>query len=242
MDKPLEISKWKKEFLFLITPQSPRYESLRELEGKLNNLVQFIDKLNRDNKKEAKFGIEVCTLAISYTDKLVEFFGFAEGNTPEPINFNQACETVKAMLFNVHKKNVEFNYYISQENQKDFEFQHDQDAHKYKLKIITIDITPASKIQLDESRLRIIYKDQEVFLESKIKFKLFEILCKNHGQPIDYKTLFNYAWERDLQSSFEKTDNNNLARKKLELTKLLPEDLKIKIESRIKGTYVLNFI
>lgn len=240
MDKPLKISKWKKEFLFLITPQSPRYESLRELEGKLNNLVQFIDNLNRDNKREAKFGIEVCKQAIGYTDKLVEFFGFAEGNTPEPINFDQAYETVKAMLFNVQNMNVEINFFRNQENQNDSDLQHDQSANKSK--ITTINITPHSKIHMNETTLQIIYKEKTVFLKSKIIFQLFKTLALSHGQEVDCKTLFNLAWEKDLQSSFEKTDNNNLARKKLELTKLLPKDLKIKIESRIKGTYVLNFI
>lgn len=235
------MAKWEKEFFFPLTRNSPRYECLLELEAKLESVFGFIDKLNRNNENETKLGIEICKLAISCTDKVVEFFGFADGNTPEPINFDQAYETINTMLLKVQEKNVEFNYYRSQENQKNLEYQHDQLAHKYKPQIITIDVNPSLKIQLDESRLLIIYKDKAVFLESAIKFKLFKILCINHGQPVDYKTLFNSAWGRDLDSSFEKTDNNNLARKKLELTKLLPEDLKIKIESQINGTYVLNF-
>jgi DNA-binding response OmpR family regulator len=241
MSKSINISEWEEDFLFYITQHTPRYESLRELEKKLVRVIAFLNTLNKNNPNENKAGIEISKFAISYTDKLVEFFGFGEGNTPKPFNFDQALNIVFNILINVHQMNVDINYFVKQENEKCSEIEPHQvlDINKPQIKVIAV--SSGSKIQLDESRLVISYKSKEVFLESKIKFKLFEILCVNHGQPVQYNFLFNIAWGKDPNSAFETTDKNNLSRTKGQLTKLLPKDLKIKIESTISGTYVMNF-
>ena len=92
MSKPINICEWEEDFLFYITRHSPRYESLRELERKLVRVIAFLNTLNKNNPNENKAGIEISKFAISYTDKLVEFFGFGDGNTPKPFNFDQALQ------------------------------------------------------------------------------------------------------------------------------------------------------
>ncbi len=239
MSKPINICEWEDEFQFLITPFSERYESLVELEKKLGEVICYLDGLNKDYPNENLLGIEISKLAVNYTDKLVEFFGFADGNTKKPENFDQAYKTVTNMFLNVHQMNVDFSYFISQES---VELQPDQALDNSKPLIKIIDISDSSKIELDESRLVITYKNTEVFLKHKINFKIFEKLCINHGYPIPYKDIFITAWEKqDSNFIFEDTDRHNLAKTKLELVGLLPKELVINIASTIVGTYVMTF-
>lgn len=111
------MSQWEEEFKFIISPISSRYESLIELQKKLAEVIDCLDGLNKDNKEQNLFGIKISKLAISYTDKLVEFFGFAEGDTPKPLNFNQAYEIVTNMFLNVKRMNVDFAYFKCHQNE-----------------------------------------------------------------------------------------------------------------------------
>ena len=164
MSKPINICEWEEDFLFYITRHSPRYESLRELERKLVRALAFLYTLNKNNPNENKAGIEISKLAISYTNKLVDFFGFAEGNIPKPFNFDQAINIVFNILINVHQMNVDINYFVKQENEKCSEIEPHQvfDINKPQIKVIAV--SSGSKIQLDESRLVISYKNIEVLL------------------------------------------------------------------------------
>lgn len=103
---------WEEEFKFLINRNSPRYESLLELEKKLAEVISYLDRLDKGNKEQNLFGIEISKLAIKYTDKLVEFFGFAEGDTLiNQLDFDKAYKTVTSMFLNVKRMNVDFTYF-----------------------------------------------------------------------------------------------------------------------------------
>jgi hypothetical protein len=105
------IGQWEDEFQFLITSISPRYESLLELEKKLAEVIHYLDWLNKDDKEQNLLGIEISKLAINYTDKLVEFFGFAEGDTSPPLDFDDAYKIITDMFLNVKRMNVDFTYF-----------------------------------------------------------------------------------------------------------------------------------
>ena len=238
MDKTI-ISRWEDKFMFLITSTSPRYESLIELQKKLAEVISYLDRLNKDHVEQSLLGIEISKLAINYTDKLVEFFGFAEGDTSPPLDFDDAYKIITDMFLNVKRMNVDFSI-IMCEGSIELEPEPTFDISKTNIK--TIYISESLKIELDESRLEITYKNTKVFLKHKIKFRLFEILCINHGNPIPYKDIFITAWEKqDSNFIFEDTDRHNLAKTKLELVGLLPKELGINIASTIVGTYVMTF-
>ena len=105
------MGQWEERFEFLITSISPRYESLLELQKKLAEVISYLNSLNKDDKEQNLLGIEISKLAINYTDKLVEFFGFADGNTKNPQNFDQAYSTVANMFLNVKQMNINFTYF-----------------------------------------------------------------------------------------------------------------------------------
>lgn len=246
---------WKKLFQDDIHTYMPVLETVIELEEKLKETLFYLQTID---SATASQGIIIAKIGLTYAAKFLEMHFHMDDSFPEFTNLDQAILYLKNTIAQVGRINAEYRYCKSLENSMPQEpVTHNEETVPVEsgnteeqaikrisqLETHTIQTTQGV-ILLDDLTKCITFKTNTIHFPSEKNYRLFALLCKNHNQPLDHKTILKFVWDiEDKGQPIDPTDKDTLTRTKCNLCKFLKNKSLnwIKIVSEYKGTYQIKF-
>lgn len=246
---------WKKLFQDDIHDYMPILGTLGELESKLEETLVYLQTMDSTTAPQ---GVIIAKIGLNYAAKFLGMHFHMDDSFPEFTNLDQAILYVKNTITQVRKINEEYRYCKSLENfmpQEPVDLIEEtvsaNSGNLEKQEIKRINQLTTHKVQtsngeilLDDLKQSISFKNKTINFPRKKNYSLFAFLCRNHMQPLDYKTILKFVWGiEDKGLPVEHTDKQNLTRTKSNLCDFLKVNNLgwINIVSEYDGTYQMKF-